>query len=94
MMQVKNIIRNLCCLNDIRVTQLDAYINSEEEEEIYYGPVLDMPWYILDYYLVDPEDLENGKEYISIGGIYDKDKKTEPCFDIYVMEKYHPWMKN
>lgn len=87
MMQVKDIIKMLCALNEIRVFQLDAYTNKTEEEEIYCGDVLTMPWYILEYYLVDGEDIKNGEEELLNVGFYKNNYGAEvPCFEIYVVE--------
>ena len=85
-MQVRDIIKMLCALNEIRVFQLDSYINTIEEEEIYCGSILAMPWYILEYYLVDGEDIKNGKEILSIGFYKNNHGIEVPCFEIYVME--------
>jgi len=85
-MQVKDIIKMLCALNEIRVFQLDAYINKTEVEEIYCGDVLTMPWYILEYYLVDGEDIKDGKEVLNVGYYEDNHGAKVPCFEIYVME--------
>ena len=85
-MQVRDIIKMLCKLNEIRVFQLDAYKDKIEEEEIYCGDVITMPWYILEYYLFDGEDIKDGKEILSVGYYKNKYGKEVPCFEIYVME--------
>ena len=85
-MQVRDIIKMLCALNEIRVFQLDSYIDKIEEEEIYSGDILTMPWYILDFYLVDGENIKDGKEVLSVGYYKNSHGMEVPCFEIYVME--------
>ncbi len=54
-MQLRDIINQIYFLCKVKILQTDAYLeNSEhygEEEEIYTGTALDVPWWIVDMYL-------------------------------------------
>lgn len=88
-MQVKDIIRNLDSLSQIKIIQMDAFNNEIAEEGIFYGSVLDVPWYIMDYYLDNDED----GEALSVG--IDTEGETA-YFLLYVVEdlKRYTCLKN
>ena len=58
---------------------MDAYLETSEhygeEEEIYFGSVLDVPWYIAEMYLYKDADYDS--IYID---------KENNCLEIYVRE--------
>ena len=78
-MQVKDIITVLDSLNNIKIIQMDSFDNEIAEDEIFYGSVMDVPWYIIDYYLDNDHDGE------ALGVSIDKETK-EAYFLLYVYE--------
>lgn len=61
-LQVKDIIPFLNQLDHVKVYQGDVYTNPDEAEDpwenIFTGSVMDMPWYILNFYLCNTIDGE------------------------------------
>jgi len=82
-MKLKDIIRYLNGIDYIQITQTDAFLkgspNENEAEEIFCGHVMDIPWYLLDYYL------ENSLDGEAIG-VFIKD--GQPYFEIVVCEDF------
>lgn len=78
-MQVKDIITVLDSLNKIKIIQMDAFNNEIAEDEIFYGSVMDVPWYIIDYYL----DNDGDGEALSVGI---DEEAEEAYFRLYVYE--------
>lgn len=82
-MRLRDIIGYLNGLDHIQITQVDAYLegtpNENDVEEVYSGTVLDIPWYLLDYYL------ENSPDGEAIG-VFVKDGMA--WFEIVVCEEY------
>lgn len=58
-MKLRDIINQIDYLCKLKILQTDAYLETSEhygeEEEIYAGGALDVPWWIVDMYL-DGED--------------------------------------
>ena len=77
-MKLIDLLPYLYFLDKVRILQYDAYIDkTHEPEEIFFGSVLDVPWWIAEMYLhkmVDGEPIMIGKD------------KEEPYFDIAVVE--------
>lgn len=76
--RLRDVIECLDSMMYVIIYQLDTYLSKEEEEEVFRGYILDVPWYMVDYYIANDA---NG-EGISIG----KDEDGKPCFCIYVVE--------
>jgi len=69
-MKLKKIIKYFDGLSNVIIWLEDEYNDEEEPEEpIYEGLVMDIPWYILDFYLSNTEGGESiaarnwGEEY-------------------------------
>lgn len=77
-MKLKDILPYLYFGNKIKIEQYDCFIDKEKPEEIYFGYVLDVPWYIAEMYLYNTPDAES----ISFSVI-----KNEHVFEISVVEK-------
>ena len=60
-------------LKYVIIYQSDIYKNKDQEEKIYEGSIMDIPWYITDMY-IDNDDVSEGI------GVY------EGKFIIYVRE--------
>ena len=60
-MKLRDIIKQIDYLCKVKILQTDAYLETSEhygeEEEIYTGSALDVPWWIVDMYL-DNSDSE------------------------------------
>ena len=58
-MKLRDIINQIDYLCEVKILQTDAYLETSEhygeEEEIYFGSALNIPWWIVDMYL-DGED--------------------------------------
>ena len=80
--KLRDIIEYMDAISDIVIMQTDAYLlsspDANKEEEIYSGSVLDVPWYITDFYLANDS---NGE---AIGVTFNEDKR--PSFIVYVAE--------
>jgi hypothetical protein len=54
-MKLRDIIKQIDYLCEVKILQTDAYLETSEhygeEEEIYVGSALNVPWYIVDMYL-------------------------------------------
>ena len=54
-MKLRDIIKQIDYLCKVKILQNDAYLETSEhygeEEEIYAGNALDVPWWIVDMYL-------------------------------------------
>ena len=74
-MTLRELIPYIDYLTNIKVIQMDAYVNSQDEEEIYTGSVLDVPWWITEMYLHIDKDGESiflrDPEYITIYVVMD-----------------------
>ena len=61
-MKLKDVIGYLNGLDRVVVTQTDAYLagtpSENDVEEVYRGSIMDIPWYLLDYYLDNSLDGE------------------------------------
>ena len=58
-MKLKDILPYLYYLDDVKIFQCDAYTDKKHEpEEIFYGDVLDVPWWIAEMYLHNTPDAE------------------------------------
>lgn len=79
-MKLKDIIQAFNYLCDVRIIQMDSYLetspNYGEEDEIYTGTVWDIPWWIVEMYL----DMGDGE-----GSVFLNEK--EKTIDIYVREE-------
>ena len=78
-MQLKNIIRFLYALDHVKIYQEDVYISGPcgKPEEIFEGSIIDIPWYIMDFYLYNDSE----SEAITISHSADA-----TGFEIYVVE--------
>lgn len=81
-LKVKDIIKLLSITDDIIIWQEDVYIDEHEEEQIFFGSVMDIPWYILDYYIAEPD--ENGAPLSA--RCYGKEYNNRCGFILYVRE--------
>lgn len=83
-MKLKDIIGYLNSLDHVQITHVDAYLegspNENVADEVYCGSVMDIPWYLLDYYL------ENSLDGEAIG-VFIKDGQA--WFEIVVCEEFH-----
>ena len=77
-MKLKNILPYLFFDRKIKIIQHDCYINKIEPEEIYFGSVFDVPWYIAEMYLYNTP---NGE------AIFITENNGEPYFEVTVVEK-------
>lgn len=54
-MKLRDIIRQIDYLCNVEILQTDAYLETSEhygeEEELFTGTALDVPWWIVDMYL-------------------------------------------
>lgn len=73
-MKLRDIIKQIDYLCNVEILQTDAYLETSEhygeEEEIYAGNALSIPWWIVDMYL-DGEDcisVINNKMIIYVKG--------------------------
>ena len=57
-MQLKDIIRYLDCTDSVIIWQDDVYVDEYKPEQIFEGSIMDIPWYILDFYLSNTKDGE------------------------------------
>lgn len=59
-LQVKDIIGYLDMGDHVTIEQLDVFLKGtpreDDSEEIYDGSVMDIPWYMMDYYLANTAD--------------------------------------
>lgn len=77
-MKLRDIMNQIDYLCNVKILQTDAYLETSEhygeEEEIYTGSALNVPWYIVDMYL-------DGENCISVADdtmiIYVKEIKPE-----------------
>lgn len=76
-MKLGDIIKYLDKFSNVIIWQTDVYIDKQEDEKIFEGFVMDIPWIYLDYYL-------DGDESISADN-FDETKKNG--FIITVREK-------
>jgi hypothetical protein len=74
-MQLKDIIRLFDPLSYIRI------YDKEEEDSIYEGFVLDIPWYLLNYYVIFSDDCLISTRIININN------RQEAAFVIDVQDK-------
>ena len=78
-MKLIEIIKHIDFLTNVKIFQMDAYLETSEhygeEEEVFFGGVLDVPWWIAEMYLYDDADYNS----ISID-------KENNCLEIYVKE--------
>ena len=71
-MKFRDVIKYLDALADVEIYQTDVYKDKKEEEKIYAGSVLDIPWYIAEMWLDDkcnnfePISVENNKFIIFV----------------------------
>lgn len=83
-MKLKDIIGYLNGLDYVQIIHVDAFFegspNENDAEEVYCGPVMGIPWYLLDYYL------ENSLDGEAIG-VFIKDEQA--WFEIVVCEEFH-----
>ena len=87
-MKLGDIIKYLEMLSYVEIWQDDVFLETSEREDkselIYSGTVMDIPWYIMDYYL------HNTSDYEAIGtGIYRAENSShdQPMLSISVVEK-------
>ncbi len=59
-MKLRDIINQINYLCNVKILQTDTYLETSEhygeEEEIYVGSALDVPWFIVDMYLDDSDN--------------------------------------
>lgn len=61
-LKLKHLIKYLEPIDHISIWQEDVYIDdSKNPEEIFKGFVMDIPWYLLDYYLAKGEGAISSK---------------------------------
>lgn len=59
-MKVKKLLKHIDFLEHITIIQTDAYVDKNHEpDEIFTGNVMDVPWYIGDYYLDTNDENES-----------------------------------
>ena len=58
--------------DDCTIWQEDVYISKDKPEIIYEGSIMEIPWYILDFYLTPDKD----GEPIGVRYVYDNDILT------------------
>lgn len=83
-MKLKKLIKYIDALATIRIWII--YPNNpeiEDDEPAFEGSAMEMPWYLTEYYLVEPED-NCGDEAICSYPMSDKTK--ESCIRITVKE--------
>lgn len=56
-MKLGDIIKYLDVTSNVTIWQTDAYISEQEDEKIFEGFVMDIPWIYLDYYLDGDESI-------------------------------------
>lgn len=78
-MKLRDIIKQIDYLCNVEILQTDAYLETSEhygeEEEIYAGNALDVPWWIVDMYL-DGEDCISVREDTMIIYVRSEEEKT------------------
>lgn len=87
-LKVKDIIRLMSKLDSIIIWQEDVYVDGEPEQ-IFYGSVIDIPWYILDFYIAEPNEEGEplsahcyGKEYDNRSGFILYVRESEPIIEL------------
>ena len=76
--KLKDIIEYLDSLQSVKIIQMNVSLVSDEAECIYNGSVLNVPWYMVDYYLANDSNGEAISACI--------DDNNQPYFEIYVVE--------
>lgn len=60
-LKLKHIIKYLDPLDDIIIWQEDVWIDEHQEEKIFEGSVMDIPWILLNYYIAEGEGSIGGR---------------------------------
>lgn len=84
-LQVKDIIKRFSMIADVTIFQGDVYrnfnpTNPDHWEEIFTGSIMNIPWYIMDFYFVNTADGEAIDVYIN--------EKGNPAFSFSVVEEW------
>ncbi len=77
-MTLRELIPYIDFICNVKVVQMDAYIDKEKEEVVFNGTPLDIPWWIADMYLHVNENgeaifLNQNKNYLTIYVVEDPD---------------------
>lgn len=56
-MKLGDIIKYLDMLSNVIIWQTDVHIDKQEDEKIFEGSIMDIPWVYLDYYLDGDESI-------------------------------------
>ena len=83
MKKLKDVIDYLDMPNHCRVWVSDFFVDSNDEEKVFEGAVMDIPWYLLNYYL----DNSGEAGAIASYGYVNEHDVVVSGFDIYLREK-------
>lgn len=60
-LKLKHIIKYLDPTDSVIIWQEDVYIDEHQEEKIFEGSVMDIPWILLNYYIAEGEGSISGR---------------------------------